>query len=76
MRGILLSHGVAFVERNGLTVRILGGKCEISPIMLPVLEWDLRTASPDTWDYMTEGDIRGLGDEVYAEIVKLTEEKA
>ena len=72
MRGIQLAHGAIFVEKNGVTVRILNGKCELSPIMLPVLEWDLRTEPPDTWDYLTEGDVRGLGEDIYAEIIKTT----
>ena len=58
MRGIRLNHGVTFVECEGVTVRIgRNGKCELSPIMLPVLEWDLRTEPPEKWDYICESDI-------------------
>ena len=58
MRGIRLSHGVIFVECDGVTVRILAdGKCGLSPIMLPSLEWDLRCEPPETWDYLFDSDI-------------------
>ena len=58
MRGIRLSHGVTFVECDGITVRIMtDGHCELSPILFDVLEWDLRTESPDRWTYIDEADI-------------------
>ena len=58
MRGIRLRHGVSFVECDGVTLRIKSdGICELSPITLSVLEWDLRTEPPDTWDYIFESDI-------------------
>lgn len=58
MRGIRLRHGVSFVECDGVTLRIKSdGICELSPITLSVLEWDLRTEPPDTWDYIFESDL-------------------
>jgi hypothetical protein len=58
MRGIRLSHGVSFVECDGVTLRIKAdGICDLSPITLPALEWDLRTEPPDTWDYIFESDL-------------------
>ena len=58
MRGIRLRHGVSFVECDGVTLRIKAdGICELSPITLSVLEWDLRTEPPDTWDYIFESDL-------------------
>ena len=53
-----MRHGAAFVEYDGVTVRIKAdGTCELSPIMLPSLEWDLRCEPPETWDYIFESDI-------------------
>ena len=58
MRGIKLSHGVSFVEYDGVTIRIKAdGTCELSPITLPSLEWDLRTEPPATWAYIFESDL-------------------
>ena len=58
MKGIRLSHGVTFVEYDGVTVRIKAdGKCEISPITLSSLEWDLRTEPPENWTYIGASDI-------------------
>ena len=58
MRGIRLRHGVSFVECDGVTIRIKAdGTCELSPITLSALEWDLRTEPPDTWDYIFESDL-------------------
>ena len=58
MRGIRLRHGVTFIEYDGVTIRIKAdGICELSPITLPALEWDLRTEPPDTWDYIFESDL-------------------
>lgn len=74
MRGIRLTHGATFVEHHGVTVRISKGKCELSPVLFPSLEWDLRTEPPDTWEYLTDGDIRGLGEEIFSEIVRIADE--
>ena len=58
MRGIRLRHGVSFVECDGVTLRIKAdGICDLSPITLSALEWDLRTEPPDTWDYIFESDL-------------------
>lgn len=58
MRGIRLRHGVSFVECDGVTLRIKAdGICELSPITLSALEWDLRTEPPETWDYIFESDL-------------------
>ena len=74
MRGIRLTHGAIFVEKDGVTVKISRGKCSLSPILFDSLEWDLRTEPPHTWEYMTEGDIRGLGEEIFSEITNITNE--
>ena len=72
MRGIKLSHGVAFVEQNGVTVRInADGTCELSPMLLMSLEWDLRCEPPHTWDYLTESDIEALGTDVRQQIEQI-----
>jgi hypothetical protein len=56
--GIRLSHGVMFVEYDGVTVKVKAdGSCGISPITLSSLEWDLRTEPPHTWDYITWSDV-------------------
>ena len=73
MKGIQIIGGAAFVECDGVTVRILNGKCEISPVLLPSLEWELRTEPPHTWDYLCESDIRAMGDAVYTQILNITE---
>ena len=61
MKGIRLSHGVVFVFDGVHTVRLSpSGKCEPSPITYHTLEHELQTEPPHTWEYLTEGDIRGL----------------
>lgn len=63
MNGIRLSHGAVFVSDGLCTVRLLPtGECGPSPVLLPTLEWELRTEPPGTWDYMTEAEIRALPD--------------
>ena len=74
MKGIVIQGGATFVEQDGVTVRILHGKCELSPVLLGSLEWELRTEPPDTWDYLTESDIRGLGEELFSEIERIVNE--
>ena len=75
MRGIKMTHGSTFVEHKGLTVRISrSGKVDVSPIMLSALEWDLRTELPSAWEYLTDGDIRSLGEEIVAQIEALADE--
>ena len=61
IKGIRLKHGVIFVEWGGFsTYRYSRGAWDVSPVLYHVLEWDLQTESPDSWEYMTEGEIRGL----------------
>jgi hypothetical protein len=58
MKGIRLSHGVIFATDGLITVRLSkDGECGASPIAYEVLEWDLRTEPPDTWDYIFESDL-------------------
>jgi hypothetical protein len=74
MRGIRLAHGVTFVEHEGLTVRISkSGEVDVSPVAFMVLEWDLRTEPPERWEYLSEGDIRALGEEIVARIEALAD---
>ena len=69
MRGIRLRHGVSFVEADGITIRInKDGSCELSPILLPSLEWDLRTEPPETWDYISESEIAAYGENTLRQI--------
>ena len=69
MKGIKLSHGAVFVYDGLFTVKLSkSGECGPSPITYQVLEWDLRTESPDSWEYLTEGDICGLADGGYDKI--------
>ena len=69
MRGIKLRHGATFVECDGITLRYIGGKWESSPIMYQVLDWELRTAEREDFDYLTESDIRGMGEECYKSLL-------
>ncbi len=69
MKGIRLSHGVVFVYDGLVTVRLSkSGECGASSISYPVLERDLCTEPPSTWEYLTEEDIRGLSDGGYDKI--------
>ena len=70
MKGIKLSHGVIFVTDGLHTVRLLkDGKCGVSPILYENLEWDLKTERPETYEYLTEGDIKDLPDGGYQKIL-------
>lgn len=72
MRGIKLKHGVIFVEYDGITVRVnTDGKCELSPVILSVLEWDLRCEPPQTWMYISDADIDSLGNDVRQQIIDI-----
>ena len=66
-----MNWGVTFVECDGVTVRInADGKGGLSPIMFPVLEWDLRTEPPETWEYIFESD---LSEDTREQIKRITE---
>lgn len=72
MKCIKLSHGTIFVKHDNVTVRITkDGKCELSPIMFSVLEWDLRTENPDSWWYLYECDIRAMDNNIYQQVVNI-----
>jgi hypothetical protein len=74
MRGIKLSHGVSFVEYDGVTIRIKAdGTCELSPILLPALEWQLRTEPPETWDYIFGSDLESFGEDTREQIRRIVE---
>lgn len=75
MKGIRLSHGTIFVKDGITTVRLLkSGECGISPISYEVVEWDLRTEPPETWEYISEEEIRALPDGAYEKIAKVIED--
>lgn len=75
MKGIKLSHGVTFVECDGITIRInADGTCELSPILLSSLEWELRTEPPASWDYLTPSDIDSLGADIHRQITRIVAE--
>ena len=72
MRGIKLSHGVAFVEYDGVTIRInADGKCELSPILLMSLEWDLRAEPLESWTYISDSDVDAYGEDTRKQIKDL-----
>ena len=74
MKGIKLKHGVTFIEWDGVTVRIdATGDCDLSPILLPSLEWELRTEPPSTWDYLTQSDLDSLDENIRQQIIKIAQ---
>ena len=75
MKAIRLSHGVMFVKCNGVTVRVLtDGECSLAPMDYDVLEWDLRTESPDSWEYISEGEIREMDGDIYKKILGVADD--
>ena len=74
MKGIILSSGTIFVT-DGLHAlhKTKSTDWQLSPILYQNVEWDLRTEPPDTWDYLTESDIKGLPDGGYEKILTLLE---
>lgn len=73
MRAMRLKHGVIFVEQNGITLRLVGGRWGLSPVMYDVLEWDLRGEGPDAYECFSESDLRGLGERLWSEMLSLFE---
>ena len=71
MRGIRIEKGATFIETDGVTVRISrDGRCELSPVLFSSLEWELRTEPPESWSYITAGDIDA---QTHAEIRELVD---
>ena len=61
MKGIKLSHGTIFVTDGLITVRVLkSGVVGLSPVTYHNLEWELGTEPPETWGYLTQGEIESL----------------
>ena len=74
MNGIRLSYGTVFVSDGLFTVRLsASGECEPSSVLLPSLEWELRTEPPHTWDYMTEAEIHALPNGGFEKILAVLE---
>ena len=72
MIGIQIHGGALFVEHEGVTVRVKpGGKCEVSPVLYMVIEWDMRTEPPDRWEYVSESEIRAMDHGVYEQILEV-----
>lgn len=72
MRGIRMKHGVTFVEIDNITIRInADGSCDLSPVMLPSLEWELRTEPPQNWTYITSSDIDSYGEDTKRQIEEI-----
>ena len=75
MKGIILSSGTIFVTDGLHTLRkTKSTDWQLSPILYQNVEWDLRTEPPDTWDYLTASDIKGLPDGGYEKILALLED--
>ena len=69
MKAIKLSHGVIFVKKDGVTVKVMpNGEVGLSPILFESLEWDLRTENPSTWEYLLQSDILALGKQTVEKI--------
>ena len=69
MKGIRLSNGAIFVSDGLITVKLSkDGECGASPIAYEVLEWDLRTEPPNSWEYVSEAELRALPDGAYDRI--------
>ena len=74
MKGIRLSHGTVFAYDGRTTVRLLkSGECGVSPIAYEVMEWDLRTEPPESWEYVSEAELRELPDGGYEKLVAVFE---
>lgn len=74
MKGIRLSHGTVFATDGLTTARLLkSGECGVSPISYEVLEWDLRTEPPESWEYIFEAELRELPDGGYEKIAAVFE---
>jgi len=70
MRAIKLKHGVIFAEWEGITLRYTADVgWEISPVMLPSVEWDLRGEGLDAYESVSESDLRALGEGAWEEML-------
>ena len=70
MRGIQIRGGALFIEHEGITVRVMpDGTCDLSPVLLMALEWELHTEPPQRWDYLTESQIKALDHGVYEQVL-------
>ena len=75
MKGIRLSHGTVFATDGLTTARLLkSGECGVSPIAYEVLEWDLRTEPPESWEYVSEAELRELPDGGYERLLAVFED--
>ena len=62
IKGIQIKNGALFVEWGGFsTYRYTKSKgWEVSPVLYMVVERDMQYEGPDAFEYLTEGEIRGL----------------
>ena len=61
MRAIQVKNGGLFVEWGISTYRYTARSgWTLSPVLYSTLEWDLSSESPDSYEYLTEGDVRAL----------------
>ncbi|MBR5251020.1 MAG: hypothetical protein IKV38_03280 [Clostridia bacterium] len=71
MKAIRLKHGVVFVKIDNFTFKVLpDGTCDFSPVTFEVLEWDLKTEPPSTWEYLTQGEICSLPNDAYQKMLE------
>ena len=72
MRGIQIHGAATFIEHENMTIRVSpDGKCEISPVLFMIVEWDLRTEPPYSWDYLSETQIMAMEHGVYEKVLAL-----
>ena len=72
MRAIKLSHGMVFLEIDGISIRVTpDGDVGLSPTLYDTLEWEMASTPPNRWEYLTEGDVRSLEGGIYEKAVAL-----
>ncbi len=72
MRGMQIKNGALFVEWGSLTYRCSEREgWGVSPISFSTLQWDMRSESPERYEYLTVGEILSL--DSYGELKRLHE---
>ena len=74
MTGIRIKNGATFIKEGLFTFKVTGDtEVSVSDVMFEIVEHDMSHEPADSWDYLTEGDIKAMDGGVYEQVIEMSE---
>lgn len=74
MIGIRIKNGATFIKEGLFTFKVTrDGEVSVSDVMFEIVEHDMSHEPVDSWDYLTEGEIKAMDGGVYEKVIEMSE---